>query len=387
MRRHSFIHPLVEKGLTHVLCGALLVSQFQLMPLLVLAALSLGSSEAQADRLGTTTLSAGSAPPPAATTVDSFQPDLFTGRASTSIPIAVPPGRKGMQPSLVLSYSSSARNGWVGVGWTLDVGFIERSTRNGPPKYDSSDMFTFQMQGVSSELVRLPDGTYRAEDEGQFLFIQFLGNDLGWRVRDKSGTIYRFGETKHARLEVGSDVLRWCLENVEDPSGNTIQMEYSGTGDPVLQYILYTGFQGQGEANKVEFVVEDRPDVEFSYRSKSKVETAKRLARIQSWAHVDSRRTLVNRYDLSYRQSKRTGRSLLTAIRQTGADEETSLPPVTFAYTEDADLQHCHAQPRHRQSGLERAHGGVGRAARGVSVRPSCDVPLFGGSLRQPNHR
>jgi hypothetical protein len=45
------------------------------------------------------------------TTIQSFQPDLFTGRATTSIPIVVPPGRKGLQPALALAYSSSSRNG------------------------------------------------------------------------------------------------------------------------------------------------------------------------------------------------------------------------------------------------------------------------------------
>ena len=35
--------------------------------------------------------------------VQSFQADLFTGRAQTSLPIFVPPGRKNIQPNLNLS--------------------------------------------------------------------------------------------------------------------------------------------------------------------------------------------------------------------------------------------------------------------------------------------
>ena len=54
---------------------------------------------AEASHLGSATASAGTAPPPAATAIESFQPDLFTGRSTTSIPIAVTPGRKGVQPS------------------------------------------------------------------------------------------------------------------------------------------------------------------------------------------------------------------------------------------------------------------------------------------------
>ena len=111
---------------------------------------------------GSSTASAGSAPPPAATAIESFQPDLFTGRATTSIPLGVPPGRKGVQPSLALAYASSNRNSWTGMGWSLDVAYIECNTKNGVPSYNSSDTYTFMFQGVSSELVVLPDGTHRA---------------------------------------------------------------------------------------------------------------------------------------------------------------------------------------------------------------------------------
>ncbi|MDP3722686.1 MAG: hypothetical protein Q8R91_04215, partial [Candidatus Omnitrophota bacterium] len=50
----------------------------------------------EAAHLGSATASAGSAPPPSVSAVQSFQPDLFIGRATTAIPLAVPPGRKGL---------------------------------------------------------------------------------------------------------------------------------------------------------------------------------------------------------------------------------------------------------------------------------------------------
>src|SRR5689334_23255562 len=61
---------------------------------------------------------------------------LFTGAFTYAYPLAVPPGRAGLQPSLALAYNSQASNGWLGVGWDLSVGSIQRSTKNGVPKYD-----------------------------------------------------------------------------------------------------------------------------------------------------------------------------------------------------------------------------------------------------------
>ncbi|MBI4849135.1 MAG: hypothetical protein HY808_11270 [Nitrospirae bacterium] len=54
-----------------------------------------------------------------------------SGAAVTSIPIEVPPGRKGIQPNIALNYNSSGRNGWLGVGWSLDMGAIQRNTKWG----------------------------------------------------------------------------------------------------------------------------------------------------------------------------------------------------------------------------------------------------------------
>ena len=316
----------LQRLVAGLLCGALVL--IQLPP-------GFGTQMAAADT-GTSTASAGSAPPPAATATESFQPDLFTGRATTAIPIAVPPGRKGVQPSLALSYSSSSRNGWVGVGWALDLGYIERSTKTGVPSYDDSkDTFTFLFQGMSSDLVKISDGTYRAKDEGAFLKFTKNGS-TGWEVRDKSGTRYLFGESTASQLANGSQIFRWALDKVLDLNGNTLTLTY--TKDQTQLYLAqidYTGHETNGAqdlapTNQVLFTLEDRPDGETSYRTGFAVTTAKRLKEVATYAQGQ----LARKYVLAYTASARTTRSLLSSVTQVGSDGSTSLPPTTFSYTQ-----------------------------------------------------
>ena len=44
---------------------------------------------------------------------------VVNGAATYSIPIAVAPGRGGMQPDLSLNYASGSGNGILGMGWSL----------------------------------------------------------------------------------------------------------------------------------------------------------------------------------------------------------------------------------------------------------------------------
>src|SRR5690606_5622990 len=70
------------------------------------------------------------------------------GIASTSFPIKLPPGRNGMAPNLSVNYNSEAGNGWMGVGWNLQLPAITLDTSWGTPRFNSgSETEIYQLDG------------------------------------------------------------------------------------------------------------------------------------------------------------------------------------------------------------------------------------------------
>lgn len=212
-------------------------------------------------------------------------PDLFTGTMSHAIPIEVPPGRQGMDPGLALTYRSTQSNGWVGVGWDLEVGAIERSTQHSV-NYTGDD-YAFRMVGSTVDLVNVGSGEYRAKIEEAFTRLKKLTAADGrpfWEATDKTGTRYLFGQRLDSRQDHPADanlIFKWCLDRVEDPHGNFMTFSYvKDQGQIYLQRIDYTGHQIFRPTNTVQFLVEGRSDATTMYTTGFGVTTAYRLKTI-----------------------------------------------------------------------------------------------------------
>ncbi len=161
-----------------------------------------------------------------------------TGAANASIPIEVPPGRKGVAPNLALAYNSNMGNGWIGVGWSLGLGEIQRSTKRGvnyyPNEADDNPDYVFVMNGASSELVKRTDWNYPDdpnavcyEEKIERTFSKYcrLSSD-GWVVTTKDGTKYYYGITAASRQDNAHGVFKWCLDKVQDTNGNFMTVTY-----------------------------------------------------------------------------------------------------------------------------------------------------------------
>src|ERR1700751_3137722 len=66
---------------------------------------------------------------------EKFSPDLHTGTANFTVPLALPTGRNGFAPDLSLAYSSGSPNGPFGLGVAVPVPSVARRTAKGVPRY------------------------------------------------------------------------------------------------------------------------------------------------------------------------------------------------------------------------------------------------------------
>lgn len=269
----------------------------------------------------------------------SVQVEPSSGSASLSIPIAVPPGRAGIQPNLALVYNSSERLlGNAGYGWTLDLGSIQISTKKGVPKYDGTDIFTMEQNGSTQDLVEDPytPSLYHMEVEGAFANIQYYTDH--WVITDKKGIKYYYGNTNDSKQNDPANpthILRWALNRVEDLNGNYMTISYlNDNGQIYPQTISYTG---NDQASlilstyaqvSISYVAASSPSI--SYISKFSVKTAQRLDHIT----VSVGPNVQSTYTFTYHQSANSQRDLLQSVQQTGSDGITQLPAVTFTYNE-----------------------------------------------------
>ena len=310
-----------------------------------------------------------------------FQPDLFTGRFTYSVPINVPPGRQNSQPNLALSYNSSVGNGWCGVGWNLEIGKIERETRYGVPvlyatngvsRYDDSKSFTASFGNVSGHLVKVsPNGQTPAEYRLSVdkTFIKFLYynqvSNAYWSVLDKGGNQYFFGESISNRTDnpnfsggFGTNTFCWGLDRIIDPNGNSTYIDYTNiynvcgteTNYENQLYPVRISYGGNVNSpslpatNTISFVFTNRSDQTFSFKEGFRRENRELISQIIVKAGSQS----VRRYVLKYTNSPSTMRSLLASVIQYGADDVSTLPPVTFSY----QLQNCGFGPLQSWGGL-----------------------------------
>ncbi|MCC8250035.1 polymorphic toxin-type HINT domain-containing protein [Saccharothrix luteola] len=211
----------------------------------------------------------------------SWSVSAYTGTFSWSYPFRVPPVPGGLEPKLALSYSSSAVDGrtsstnnqasWVGDGWDLTPGFVERTygscaddaNHSGKKTGDlcwRSDNANASYNGSAGPLIRDDaSGAWRPKGDDGSRVEKLPGADNGaqggehWKITTVDGTQYFFGSQQDSRSTWtvpvfganagepchGADfdsssctqAWRWNLDKVVDRHGNVVRYYYTPETD------------------------------------------------------------------------------------------------------------------------------------------------------------
>jgi len=285
-----------------------------------------------------------------------FETSIYTGSATYSYSINVPPGTNGLTPNLALSYSSqraAGRAGLVGLGWDLNMNYIQRDVEHSPLNI-SDDTFDLIFDGQKYDLVYVPiENRYHTKIESYLYIEKRTGgsNDRSdyWIVKTKDGKEYRFGyygNDKPVDAPRSSEVVcpdrnyvwRWYLDEVTDTHGNKIYYYYTqdkinGAVSVRPSKIIYNN----DKSREIDFEYENtaRPDLTTVYDQGCKVLDYKRLQFIVthnlSGTDTPGFNNQVRRYAFTYIMNSANTRSLLDNILEFGRDFEP-LPRTYFKY-------------------------------------------------------
>lgn len=280
------------------------------------------------------------------------------GSFTHSVGIQVPPGRLGMTPSLALSYdSSSTTESAVGVGWSLGLPSISRSTRLGFPKVQGPDNARSYDEGAaiftgpSGELVLADDGpggagnAYAPLRETSPVRYQRVGD--WWVEHEPSGRKRWYGYEPYtettARITNELGTAAWLLVREEDPYGNFIKYTYhrepdatrgSGRADkrsaqwmPVLKRIEWGGNRPLGQASSFFVQTTTSPQEGPVNLLEGNTRLEDRITKFD--VGIDG--AIAWSYTLGYTTSE-TGKALLTTVTRGGDAAETT----TFGYSAGA---------------------------------------------------
>ncbi len=266
--------------------------------------------------------------------------DPLTGALTTQVPIAVPDFR-AITPALSLAYNSASGDGFVGVGWALTGTSIitRRSPGGGTPRYDASDVF--YLDGAELVPCTSQGGTHCTWIQNYTRIRQDDPVVGQWTVTGTTGNV----ATYEPRLVTALVTESWLLTSMVDPNGNQVTYSYA-CDPPSAQYpdecyiheITYNG-------NSVRFHKELRPDP-ISRANGSFIALMRyRLKSIQVVVGTGVNAVTARAYQITYRESADTGRSIVDSVQQFGrgaavaADGSVtgpSLPAMTFDYPTEA---------------------------------------------------
>ena len=274
-----------------------------------------------------------------------------TGAATYSIPINLPPGTNGMQPSLALVYSSQSGEGLVGHGWT--VSGLSAITRCPWTIEDGGQTKGVQfVSGGSADklcldgqhLLQIPHGQYGGSGLSYSTYINSYSSIVSqgtsgngpsyFTVTTKDGKVYEYGNTTDSKILAqgqGSTVAVWALDKVKDLNGNYIAYVYGGSTTSTEYWPLTISYTGNGSIApdhvvKFDYVARPAGTVKASYLHGTLFTNSQLINDIK----VKYAGSATLYYNLGYTQDPVNGRNQLHTVQECGSDDTTCLPVTTI---------------------------------------------------------
>ena len=213
------------------------------------------------------------------------------GAAIYSIPIEVPQGINGMQPSLAITYNSQSGNGLLGWGW--DITGLSSIERTGKTRYHDSMVGAVTMNDETDRLVldgvrliKVADYTdsveYKTEQDemskimAYYAWLPSIGKENTgplftisyFKMWKANGHVLEYGGTDNSRLTLqnsGPKAFSWHLNRMTDRNGNSVEFHYNknaSSGEIYINSIDYTEHSENGTVTK-----EPGFTIGFHYRS------------------------------------------------------------------------------------------------------------------------
>ncbi len=286
------------------------------------------------------------APTPAAGTVAGSFAVSAGGQATYTIPLVVPPGRLGMEPSLSIGYDSSAGQGSVGVGFQLQgLSAVTRCAANlsqdgyiRPVAFDDKDH-------VCLDGLRLVPVGGRGEVIEYRTFPDTFSRVLGYggksfTVYTRSGHVLQYGAAANSQaMASGGTVAAWWLASESDRHGNEVDYTYANdttnttdghTREMLPARIDYTRSGTTAGTRAVVFNYQDTTPSTL-YVGGLEVSQSKLIQSIAMT--VDAGNTTVRTYKFGYGIGPGTERPVLTLAEECAGRDGPCKPATTFAWS------------------------------------------------------
>ncbi|MCR1795529.1 RHS repeat-associated core domain-containing protein [Leptospira sp. id769339] len=251
-----------------------------------------------------------------------------SGKGNANISIELPPGAGGIIPNLSLVHTTDASRGIVGEAW--DLSGWDWIQRNPGDKivFSSSDSF---LSSLGGNLVSTGSGTFRTYNESFMLYTSTgdCSTSCTWTAIDQSGLKYTFGGNASSILLTGTVPRFWALSKVEDPWGNSYEIQYQTTNG-----VLYPWKYTYGN-REVEFIYTSRSGNIGSVFSSGDQETWNQVInKIQ----IRTGGNVIREYRFNY-ENGAYSRSRLSSLERSEYSSQwgdEDYLPLSFTYTDSS---------------------------------------------------